>query len=106
MDTEKLCAIAARLGPKFEIVADFSAIHHSKFFEKKADDVLSILKRIPCYLSDILAKHRKQLRTSIRGNHLKRYVAYRKSNKSILASPSCSRSIIIVGRVLALLKIS
>jgi hypothetical protein len=53
LDTEKLCAIATRLGPKFEVVADFSATHHSKFFENKADDVFSILKRSPCYLSGI-----------------------------------------------------
>jgi wyosine [tRNA(Phe)-imidazoG37] synthetase (radical SAM superfamily) len=53
LDTEKLLAIAARLGPKCEVVADFSATHHGKFLENKAEDVLSILKRRPCSLNDI-----------------------------------------------------
>jgi len=53
LDAEKLQAIAARLGPKCEVVADFSLSHHSKSFENKAEDVLSILKRRPCSLNDI-----------------------------------------------------
>jgi len=53
LDTEKLRAIAARLGPKCEVVADFSATHHGKFLENKAENVLSILKRRPCSLNDI-----------------------------------------------------
>jgi len=53
LDTEKLLAIAARLGPKCEVIVDFSATYRSKFFENKADDVLSTLKRRPCTLNDI-----------------------------------------------------
>jgi len=53
LDAEKLQAIAARLGPKCEVVADFSLSHHGKSFENKAEDVLSILKRRPCSLNDI-----------------------------------------------------
>jgi len=53
LDTEKLRAIAARLGPKCEVVADFSEIHHDSSLENKAEDVLSILKRRPCSLNDI-----------------------------------------------------
>jgi wyosine [tRNA(Phe)-imidazoG37] synthetase (radical SAM superfamily) len=53
LDAEKLKAIAARLGPKCEVVADFSPSHHGKSFENKAEDVLSILKRRPCSLNDI-----------------------------------------------------
>jgi len=53
LDAEKMQAIAARLGPKCEIVADFSLSHHGKSFENKAEDVLSILKRRPCSLDDI-----------------------------------------------------
>ena len=53
LDAEKLQAIAARLGPKCEVVADFSLSHHGKSFRNKAEDVLSILKRRPCSLNDI-----------------------------------------------------
>lgn len=53
LDAEKLQAIAARLGPKCEVVADFSLSHHSRGLENKAEDVLSILKRRPCSLNDI-----------------------------------------------------
>jgi len=53
LDAKKLRAIAARLGPKCEVVADFSATHRGKFHENKAEDVLSILKRRPCSLNDI-----------------------------------------------------
>ena len=53
LDAEKLQAIAARLGPKCEVVADFSLSHHGKSFGNKAEDVLSILKRRPCSLNDI-----------------------------------------------------
>jgi len=53
LDAERLRAIAARLGPKCEVVADFSLSHHGRSFENKAEDVLSILKRRPCSLNDI-----------------------------------------------------
>jgi len=53
LNAEKLQAIAASLGPKCEVVADFSLSHHGKSFENKAEDVLSILKRRPCSLNDI-----------------------------------------------------
>jgi len=52
-DAEKLQAIAARLGTKCEVVADFSLSHHDRGLENKAEDVLSILKRRPCSLNDI-----------------------------------------------------
>lgn len=53
LDADKLQAIAARLGPKCEVVADFSLSHHDRGLENKAEDVLSILKRRPCSLNDI-----------------------------------------------------
>jgi len=53
LDAEKLRAIAARLGPKCEVVADFSLSHYGRGLENKAEDVLSILKRRPCSLNDI-----------------------------------------------------
>jgi wyosine [tRNA(Phe)-imidazoG37] synthetase (radical SAM superfamily) len=53
LDNEKLEAIAVQLGPKCEVVADFSVTHHCKFHENKANDVLSMLKRRPCSLDDI-----------------------------------------------------
>ncbi len=53
LNAEKLQAIAARLGPKCEVVADFSLSHHGRGLENKAEQVLSILKRRPCSLNDI-----------------------------------------------------
>ena len=52
-DHEKLQDIAARLGKKCEIVADFSHARHGRHIESKARDVLSMLKRRPCSLNDI-----------------------------------------------------
>ncbi len=53
LDAQKLQVIAAQLGPKCEVVADFSLSRHPGFIQNKADDVLSILKRRPCTLNDI-----------------------------------------------------
>ena len=64
-DTEKLEAIAAELGKKCEVVADFSSSRdgpapvkcepkpNSCGIKSKAEDVLSMLKRRPCSLDDI-----------------------------------------------------
>ena len=65
VDTEKLEAIAAELGKKCEVVADFSSSRdgpapvkcepkpNSCGIKSKAEDVLSMLKRRPCSLDDI-----------------------------------------------------
>jgi len=53
VDAEKLQAIAVHLGPKCEVVANFSLSHHGRGLENKAEDVLLILKRRPCSLDDI-----------------------------------------------------
>jgi wyosine [tRNA(Phe)-imidazoG37] synthetase (radical SAM superfamily) len=62
LDNEKLQAIAAQLGSKCEVVADFSLSHHSKLSEHSESDLiannikealLSMLKRRPCSLDDI-----------------------------------------------------
>lgn len=69
LHNEKLQSIAAQLGPKCEVVADFSLSHHSKPSEHKAENadeseshlitdktteaLLSMLKRRPCSLDDI-----------------------------------------------------
>ncbi len=67
LDAEKLQTIAARLGPKCEVVADFSPGLRGKLIESKAEDtlgpdfavshkmaaLLSMLKRRPCSLNDI-----------------------------------------------------
>ena len=53
LDIKTLRTIAAQLGPQSEIIADFSTLHHVKYSENKADNVLSILKRRPCSLDDI-----------------------------------------------------
>jgi len=53
LDAGKLQAIAASLGANCEVVPDFSPRHHSTGVESGAEDVLSMLKRRPCSLSDI-----------------------------------------------------
>jgi wyosine [tRNA(Phe)-imidazoG37] synthetase (radical SAM superfamily) len=67
LDADKLRAIAALLGPKCEVVADFSPARGSQLPDHKAEDTLerhiamsrktealfSMLKRRPCSLSDI-----------------------------------------------------
>jgi wyosine [tRNA(Phe)-imidazoG37] synthetase (radical SAM superfamily) len=53
LNTEKLRAIAEKLGEKCEVIADFSPARHDWHIESKAEDVLSMLKRRPCSLSDI-----------------------------------------------------
>jgi wyosine [tRNA(Phe)-imidazoG37] synthetase (radical SAM superfamily) len=50
---EKLRTIAEKLGGKCEVIADFSSARHSRGIEGKAEDLLSMLKRRPCSLSDI-----------------------------------------------------
>lgn len=67
LSAEKLEAIAARLGPKCKVIADFSPVRNGKLFESKDEDtlrihfaisqkteaLLSMLKRRPCSLNDI-----------------------------------------------------
>ncbi len=53
LNVEKLQAIAEELGEKCEVVADFSPARHGRNIEGKAEDLLSMLKRRPCSLSDI-----------------------------------------------------
>jgi len=63
VDIEKLEAIAAELGKKCEVVADFSQQRCAEHIERKAEDVLSMLKRRPCSLNDIcssLGIHRNE----------------------------------------------
>jgi len=55
VENEKLQQIAKLLGPKCEVVADFSTLSHQKNLQTKAEYVLSILKRRPCSLEDICA---------------------------------------------------
>lgn len=53
LTVEKLQAIAERLGENCEVVAEFPIRHYKEHTEKKAEDVLSMLKRRPCSLNDI-----------------------------------------------------
>jgi wyosine [tRNA(Phe)-imidazoG37] synthetase (radical SAM superfamily) len=53
LDAEKLRAIAKQLGENCEVIADFSPARHIGNIEAGAEDVLSMLKRRPCSLSDI-----------------------------------------------------
>jgi len=53
VDAEKMEAIAARMGEKCEVVADFSPGRHGRHIESKAENVLSMLKCRPCSLDDV-----------------------------------------------------
>jgi wyosine [tRNA(Phe)-imidazoG37] synthetase (radical SAM superfamily) len=53
LSAEKLQSIAHELGKNCEVIADFSLQRHGSHIEGKAEDVLSMLKRRPCSLSDI-----------------------------------------------------
>lgn len=53
VDAEKLNAIAAQLGQRCEVVADFTPQRCVEHIVNKAQDVLSVLKRRPCSLDDI-----------------------------------------------------
>lgn len=53
LDAEKLRAIAEQLGENCEVIADFSSVRNGGSSGAKAEDVLSMLKRRPCSLSDI-----------------------------------------------------
>ncbi len=53
VDAEKLNAIAAQLGQRCEVVADFTPQRCTEHMVSKAQDVLSVLKRRPCSLADI-----------------------------------------------------
>ena len=69
LDIKTLRTIAAQLGPQSEIIADFSTLHHVKYSENKADNVLSILKRRPCSLDDISSG------LGIDGNETMKYIS-------------------------------
>ena len=53
LNPEQLQAIAARLGPNCEVVADFSLDRSGGLTKRTAEEVLSMLKRRPCSLNDI-----------------------------------------------------
>jgi len=72
VDAEKLQSIANQLGDKCEVIADFMLRHHVEHIERKAEDVLSMLKRRPCTLEDICGS------LDIRRNELLKYISYLK----------------------------
>ncbi|MBA7602230.1 GTP 3',8-cyclase [subsurface metagenome] len=53
VDVEKLNAIAVQLGQRCEVIADFTPQRYAEHMVSKAQDVLSVLKRRPCSLTDI-----------------------------------------------------
>ncbi|MHC4666731.1 MAG: radical SAM protein [Planctomycetota bacterium] len=53
LDANKLQAIARQLGPNAEVVADFTCPPGGRHMGRRAEDVLSMLKRRPCSLDDI-----------------------------------------------------
>jgi len=70
LNAEKLQAIAEELGEKCEVVADFSPGRHGENIETKAEDLLSMLKRRPCSLSDICSA------LGINRNEALKYIAH------------------------------
>jgi len=72
VDAEKLQSIANQLGDKCEVIADFMLRHHVEHIERKAEDVLSMLKRRPCTLEDICGS------LDIRRNEVLKYISYLK----------------------------
>jgi len=55
LSAERLEQIAGRLGPGAEVIADFPSRHYTKATTDAIEDVLSMLKRRPCSVSDISA---------------------------------------------------
>jgi wyosine [tRNA(Phe)-imidazoG37] synthetase (radical SAM superfamily) len=53
LDTKNLQTIAAQLSPKAEIIADFAPQPGADHLESALENLLSMLKRRPCSLSDI-----------------------------------------------------
>jgi wyosine [tRNA(Phe)-imidazoG37] synthetase (radical SAM superfamily) len=72
VDAEKLQSIADQLGDKCEVIADFLPRHHIEHIKRKAEDVLSMLKRRPCTLEDICGS------LDIRRNEVLKYISYLK----------------------------
>jgi wyosine [tRNA(Phe)-imidazoG37] synthetase (radical SAM superfamily) len=72
VDAEKLQSIADQLGDKCEVIADFLPRHHIEHIKRKAEDVLSMLKRRPCTLEDICGS------LDIRRNEALKYISYLK----------------------------
>ncbi len=61
---DRLESIAERLGPRAEVIADFSHVHEQADFQAQRDDVLAMLQRRPCSLDDIasgLGLHRNHV---------------------------------------------
>ena len=53
LDAEKLELIARQIGNGCEVIADLPPRHSDKHTHSRAEDILSMLKRRPCSLSDI-----------------------------------------------------
>ncbi len=81
MDAERLQVIAAQLGPKCEVVADFSLHQYSKYTKNKAEDVLSMLKRRPCTLNDICSSF------GIGHNEALKFISYLQQRGLIASEP-------------------
>jgi len=63
VESARLTAIAERLGPNTEVIADFSGIDNAPNVEANTEDVLQMLRRRPCSLDDIcngLSIHRNE----------------------------------------------
>jgi len=55
LDEQRLREIAAQLGEKAEVIADFAQVVGDKHVRTQAEDVLAMLKRRPCTVEDISA---------------------------------------------------
>ncbi len=52
---EDMERLAARLGDRAEVIADFRGVHREREFAARREDVLDLLRRRPCTLDDVAA---------------------------------------------------
>ena len=79
LNAEQLNYIAAQVGQKCEVVADFPPTCTTKNIDNKAKDVLSMLKRRPCSVNDICSS------LGINPNEALKYISYLQNNKVIVS---------------------
>jgi wyosine [tRNA(Phe)-imidazoG37] synthetase (radical SAM superfamily) len=53
VEPDRLVAIARRLGPNAQVIADFSGTEHTSHIEANAKHILELLRRRPCSVKDI-----------------------------------------------------
>ncbi len=80
VDEKKLVEIARRLGPKSEVIADFSKVSHKhKFDSGVKDEILNMLRRRPCTAGDIAST------LGLNVNEVVKYVTELENNSEIFS---------------------